>query len=91
MGRHSVSDEYEDDVNEPDESDLDDDEGDELAETVECPNCRREVYEFAEQCPRCGAYLSREDAPRSNHPRWIVITAVVLLAALVVAATLWNW
>ena len=57
--------------------------------TFECPNCRREVYEQAEQCPRCGAYLSREDAPRSTHPRWIILTAILLLIALIVAASSW--
>jgi len=35
----------------PDESDLDDDEGDDHAEAIPCPYCRKPVYEGAEICP----------------------------------------
>jgi uncharacterized paraquat-inducible protein A len=57
-----------------------DDEDDD--ETVPCPHCRRPVYEDAERCPQCGNYLSREDAPHEAKPTWIVVTVIVVLAAI---------
>jgi uncharacterized paraquat-inducible protein A len=75
-------DDYEDDDPEaPGEWDQDADEDDD-ADTVDCPGCGRAVSELAERCPRCGTYLSEEDAPRRTLPTWVVITAVVLLAAI---------
>jgi hypothetical protein len=81
MGRHDVADDYEDDPEEPDESDMDSDEGDESVDTVECPSCGRDVYEQAQKCPYCGAYLVRGDSPR--HARWVLWTTLVLLAVIV--------
>jgi hypothetical protein len=73
-----------DDDDDPDDDDLgDDDSGDENDdETIPCPHCRKPVYEDAEQCPYCGRYLSREDAPQDSKPFWIVATVVVILAAI---------
>jgi uncharacterized paraquat-inducible protein A len=79
MGRHHAPDDYEDDPNEPDESDTDADDSADV-DTVTCPNCRRDVYEGAEQCPRCGHYFSAEDAPQRSHPTWVIVTAALLLA-----------
>ncbi|MFO0865473.1 MAG: zinc ribbon domain-containing protein [Gemmataceae bacterium] len=54
-----------------------------------CPHCFAVIHDDSVQCPRCGEYLSREDAP-SNKPRWIVVTAVIVLAiAILQAALLW--
>jgi uncharacterized paraquat-inducible protein A len=39
----------------PDDEDDDD-------ETMSCPHCRASIYDDAERCPKCGSYLSREDA-----------------------------
>jgi hypothetical protein len=95
MGRHATVDDedYEDDPEEPDESDIEDgrDEDDEAGgATDECPYCGADVYEFAEKCPSCGQYLSKEDAPpRSGHPRWVVITAIVLLVPMLYAILKW--
>jgi predicted nucleic acid-binding Zn ribbon protein len=48
---------------------------------VECPYCRAEVIEDAEQCPRCGKYLSREDAPPpSRGGAWMILVVLALLA-----------
>lgn len=33
------------------------DEGDEVSETIPCPNCGADVYEDAEQCPVCGEFI----------------------------------
>ena len=51
---------------------------------VPCPWCRREIPEDAPRCPYCEHYISREDAPASPKPWWILIGAVLaLLGALV--------
>ncbi len=50
---------------------------------VPCPHCRAEIDEEAEQCPKCGMYLSREDAPREGKSiTWIVLMVLAFLAAL---------
>jgi DNA-directed RNA polymerase subunit RPC12/RpoP len=51
--------------------------------TVECPYCRAEILEDAEQCLRCGKYISREDAPASRSGVWWVLILLALLAALI--------
>jgi len=86
MGRHSVADEdYEDDDDDfeaPEAFDRDDsDDGDD--DVVECRHCGREISAMAEQCPRCGTYVSEEDAPTSTFPKWVVWTAAVLAALMV--------
>jgi hypothetical protein len=90
MGRHHATDDYEDDPNELDESDTDDDDGPgESAETIACPNCGRDVYEFAEQCPKCGHFLTREDASHTTHPRWVFWVTIALLAAMALGGLVW--
>ena len=50
---------------------------------VPCPHCKAEIDEEAEQCPRCGMFLSREDAPpQAKSAVWIVLMVLALLAAL---------
>jgi len=90
MPRHHAADDYEDDPNEPDLDDADEDDGDEYAETIRCPHCKREVYEGAEQCPKCGEYLTDEESPRTGHPRWVIVTAVVMLAAFLYSLVRWG-
>ena len=74
------------DANDPDESDQDfsDD-----PEFVRCPNCRKLVSEDAEQCPHCGTYVSREDAP--SKPRWFFIAVVVTLIVITVVWVIKGW
>ena len=56
--------------------------GDESA-VVPCPHCRAEIDEEAEQCPKCGMYVTKEDAPRGGKSWvWIVLMVLALLAAL---------
>jgi len=59
---------------EPDDQDEDD-------LTVPCPHCGESVYDDAEQCPSCGHYLSREDAPRSR-PTWFFLGLLLCLAVV---------
>ena len=52
--------------------------------TVPCPYCGAEMLEDAEQCPRCGKYISREDVPAQ--PRsgiWIVLVILALFAVVI--------
>jgi hypothetical protein len=51
--------------------------------TVPCPYCKADVIEDAEQCPKCGTYISREDAPASRGGIWIILMILALLAAAV--------
>jgi hypothetical protein len=54
--------------------------------TMPCPHCGEDVYDDAEQCPSCGQYLSREDAPATVRPWWIVIGVAVCLVIVVLWA-----
>jgi ribosomal protein L37E len=90
MGRHSVADEdYEDDDDDDDDDDFeapeafDRDGGDEDDDVVECRRCGREISAMAEQCPKCGTYVSEEEAPRSSFPKWVIVTAAVLVALMI--------
>ena len=58
------------------EGDADDDD-----ETVPCPYCRRDIHEDAPRCPYCERYLSREDAPPSPKPWWLILGALLGLYA----------
>jgi hypothetical protein len=59
---------------------------DNTPDTMPCPHCRAEIIEDAERCPRCGNYLSREDAPTKRSHAWIILMILALLAALVLVA-----
>lgn len=65
-----------DDVDSGDDSD----DGDEP--TVACPYCRNEIFEDSPRCPHCERYLSREDSAAPRRPLWVVVTALVCLAAI---------
>ena len=56
--------------------------------TVPCPHCRADVLEDSEQCPRCGNYLSKEDAPRQRGRggTWVILMILALLAAAILVA-----
>ena len=70
--------EEDDDWENPDPSDMDNDaEGD--ADEIDCPYCGLWVSEFAQICPHCKTYISKEDAPRRSARKplwWIVIVAL---------------
>ena len=82
-----VNDEAEWDDDAMDEGDWDagdwDDQDDEA--TTPCPYCRREIYEDSVRCPHCGEYISEEDSPPSRKPWWIIVGALLCLAAV------WVW
>lgn len=73
------------------DDDLDDDWSNDESDDglTECPYCGEEMYDDSPRCPSCGRYLSQEDAPPEHKPRWIWITAVVLLILMLSWAV--NW
>ncbi len=75
------------------DDDVDDEPNDD--ETGHCPECRGPVYEFTNKCPACGYYLTEADQRRlwSSHskPKWVLITAVVILTILTLGALTLNF
>jgi uncharacterized protein (DUF983 family) len=67
----------------------DDDEDEDVAETVPCPECGKPVYEEAEQCPYCGEYITHSTSPLAGRsPLYI---AVIVLGIIALIATLLIW
>lgn len=82
----SLDEEY-DDPEDPDDADRDSNDD---PETVRCPFCGREVLEEAEICPKCGNFIGgSDDTSKRIHPRWVILTAIVLLAATAWGLTWW--
>jgi hypothetical protein len=44
-----------------------------------CPYCLAVIHEDSVRCPRCGNYLSEEDAPPSR-PWWVLVGLILALA-----------
>jgi len=65
-----------------DEGELDSSEDGDEEPTVPCPYCGREIHEESVRCTHCDIYISAEDAPTQGKPLWIVITALICLAAV---------
>jgi uncharacterized paraquat-inducible protein A len=78
---HDVHDAEMNDAELPDEADMDSTDSDEFAETVECPHCRKSLYEQAEVCPHCGKYISTEDS-NNRKPLWLILGVVICLAII---------
>jgi len=70
-----------DDAEFPDEADMDEDDGEELAETAPCPYCKEPLYEQAERCPHCGRYIAQNEG-RGRKAIWILIAAIACLVAV---------
>ena len=68
-----------DDRDDPLEQDMD--ENDDPA-VVPCPYCRAEILEDVDVCPKCGNFISFEDAPR-RRPWWVVAGVVVCVVVVV--------
>lgn len=87
MPKHTSTDENFDDEDWYSE---DEDESYDDAEFGRCPECSAVVYEFSERCPACGYYLSAADRRRlfagDSKPKWVLITAAVILVILVLGA-----
>ena len=54
-----------------------------------CPHCGAEVYEEAEQCPRCGEYLIRSTHPfQGRSLTWIILGLLGIVAVLI---SMFTW
>src|SRR5437763_1673744 len=78
-----------DDLDNTDEDWYDDDVETE-EETGRCPECGGPVYEFVDRCSGCGRWLTAADRRRlwrgESKPKWVLLTALVILAVLVVGS-----
>ena len=72
----------------PDEDDGDDDDTDGESPTRECPRCGADVYEDAEQCPQCQAWITADTSPWSGRSSWWVILGLLGTVALIWALSL---
>jgi hypothetical protein len=61
----------------------DDDESEDA--TLPCPKCQKDVYDHAERCPYCGAFLSEEDEATTQPtlPLWVRAVALFLFVFFV--------
>jgi predicted nucleic acid-binding Zn ribbon protein len=75
------------DWDEPDFGDGDyseDDWADDEEESIPCPYCGKQVHEDSQRCPHCESYISREDAPATVKPLWLLLgTAAVLVVVYI--------
>lgn len=51
------------------------------SETIPCPSCRRPIWEMADRCSFCGAWVEGE--PRTVGPKAWWIAGVLIVAMLV--------
>jgi hypothetical protein len=90
MPKHTATDEDDDPYGDEDWYSEDEDESNDDAETAHCPECSELVYDFSEKCPACGYYLTAADRRRlwasETKPKWVLITATVILVMLVLGA-----
>ena len=61
--------------------------------TAFCPDCGGEVWDQAEVCPACGAYLAGSPSSRPPHrqvfrQRLLILAALLALVALILAVIL---
>jgi predicted nucleic acid-binding Zn ribbon protein len=78
-----------DDREMPDRSDMDAHGDQDVVDTVPCPSCGKPVYDGAEQCPRCGNYLSKEEHA-AEKATWIIVTGFVCLVIVVLWVLWWH-
>jgi hypothetical protein len=66
-----------------DEDESDEEEvGEEDEDTIPCPHCHRAIYEDSVRCPYCELYISEEDSQPSRKSWWIILGAILCLAAM---------
>jgi ribosomal protein L37E len=56
------------------------------SQTGHCPECHGPVYEFTNKCPACGYLLTAADRRQlwsaESKPKWVLITATIVLVIL---------
>lgn len=73
-------DEYDDDYSDDDQS-----------EVEPCPHCGAMIYEDSEACPACGQYVVFRHRAINGLPRWVVVIALLGMAAFVLSVLRWPW
>lgn len=58
----------------------DDDDGEPL--TRECRQCGADVYEDAEQCPRCGEWITHSTSLWEDRPTWWIILGLLGIGSI---------
>ena len=69
------------------DDDYDDVDDDWESEVVTCPECGDDVYEDAQQCPLCGAYIVHHHSPWSDRPLWWIVLGALGIVATIIALT----
>jgi hypothetical protein len=86
---------HDDTIDDEDWYDEDANDDPEEAEVGRCPECRGPVYEVTESCPACGYWLTEADRRAiwsgDSQPKWVLVTAAVILAILVLGALTLNF
>ncbi len=62
------------------------DASDDNSETIICPGCQADVYEYAEQCPYCGDYLLATSNVWSGRSWWWIV-----LGLLGIISVIWTF
>ena len=79
----SDGDEFDDGYPQDDEFPDDEFSDDDAAELLPCPECGEAIYEEAERCPYCGAYVVFSTGAWSGRPLWWVVLGLLGAAAVV--------
>ena len=68
-------------ANDADSDEFEMDDTDDAGETTApCPNCGRQIYDDAEQCPHCGYYITEEESSHTSKPWWVMAGFAVCFA-----------
>ena len=84
--RGTVDSDEEDDFDDPEDPEPIDQDDDDEPDEFTCPYCGAGIFESTDVCPKCRSFISIEDAPRTNEPRWVVWVAIALILAIVLGA-----
>jgi len=57
--------------------------------TLPCPECGAEIYEDAERCPACGAYVVMRLSDTRRRPWWWVAVVIGLVGLLLLLFVPW--
>jgi ribosomal protein S27AE len=77
-----------DEIDDREYPDDDEDNGDDETLTRECSRCGADVYEDADQCPRCGAWLTADTSPWKGRAWWWVALGLVGIFVLIIVLAL---
>lgn len=50
---------------------------DDDSETIPCPECGAEVYEFSPHCPTCGNYITHSTNPWQGRSWWWIVLGLL--------------